>query len=303
MTKKINFKDIGMILLGSTIMTVAVRYVLDPAGLVTGGVSGLSIVVKDLGARFGCNIPLWVSNVVLNIPIFLFALKTEGLRGILRALLSWVTMSVELVFFPDLSLPHDNLLLVSLYGGVLFGAGTGILLSVHATSGGTDMLASSMIHFAAGRRLDRTKKNRASRIFRQISYGTLIAILDGIVVVVGAFVFSIEHTLYALISIVVMGKITDLIVNRGTAARMLMIISEKNEEIAQTVMKELDRGVTSLHATGMYRNEDRTVLLCICGRRELVEIKDIVRQYDRNAFFVIGNVNEVLGEGFIENWS
>lgn len=301
--RKIHAKDVLMILFGTTLLTIALEYVLDPSGLVTGGVSGLSIVIKSLGAKAGVDIPLWVSNVLLNVPIFIFAWKTDGLAGILRTFLSWVIMSVELVVLPEIPIPHDNLFLVSLYGGVLFGAGTGILLSVHATSGGTDMLANAIIHHAAKRQLDRSKTNRTTKMFRQISYGTLIAVLDGIVVVVGALVFPLEHTLYALISIYIMGKITDLIVDRGKQAKMVMIISDKYEEIAKAVMTELDRGVTSLHATGMYLNTDRKVLLCICSRRELVEIKDIVKEHDRRAFFTIGSVNEVLGEGFVETWS
>lgn len=295
--KKLHAKDVLTILLGSTLLTIAVKYVFDPAGLVTGGVSGLSIVIKVLGERVGIAIPLWVSNVALNVPIFLFALKTEGFRGILRTALCWLMMSAELAVFPDLPPISDNLFLVSLYGGVLFGAATGILLSCRSTSGGTDMLANSILHFAA------KHKKGSSRLFRQMSYGVLIAILDGIVVIIGACVFDPEHTLYALLSIYVTGKITDLILDRGKSARMVLIVSEKNEEIAKAVMEELDRGVTSLHATGMYKNVDRSVLLCICSRRQLVDVKDIVREYDRNAFLTIGNVNEVLGEGFIESWS
>ena len=304
--KKLRIRDALIILLGSTIVALALKYVYDPAGLVTGGVSGLSIIAKEIGARCGIVIPLWISNVVFNIPIFLFAIKTEGVRGILRTGLCWVIMSVELAILPEPFFPADNLLLVTIYGGILFGAGTGILLSVRATSGGTDMLANSMIHYAAGKGIKPGASGRradVTRRFRQISYGTLIAILDGIIVAAGILVFDPEHTLFAIISIYVMGKVTDLILNRGKDARMVLIISDHDEAIAQAVMKELDRGVTALHATGMYKGTERTVLLCICSRRDIVDLKEIVKEYDPDAFFVIGRVNEVMGEGFIENWS
>ncbi|MCR5452911.1 MAG: YitT family protein [Lachnospiraceae bacterium] len=304
--KKLRLKDVLTIFIGSMIMTIALKYILDPAGLVTGGVSGLAIVIKTLGARAGINIPLWVSNVVFNVPIFLFALKTEGFRGILRTGLCWVLMSVELAVMPNWVIPTEDLLLVSIYGGILFGASTGILLSVRATSGGTDMLANSIIHYAAGKQVARGEGgafDSFTKRFKQISYGRLIAILDGIIVVIGALVFDIERTLFAIISIFIMGKVTDLIVNRGKDARMVLIVSEKSNEIAEAVMRDMDRGVTSLHATGMYKNVDRDVLMCICSRRDIVDIKDIVSEFDKGAFFVIGNVNEVMGEGFIENWS
>ena len=304
--KKLRIRDVLIILLGSTIVAAALKYVFDPAGLVTGGVSGLAVIAKEIGARYGIAIPLWVSNVVLNIPIFLFALKTEGFRGILRTGLCWVIMSVELALLPEPFFPADNLLLVALYGGILFGAGTGILLSVRATSGGTDMLANSIIHYAAGKGLKPGAAGRraaVTRRFKQISYGTLIAVLDGMIVAAGTLVFDLEHTLYAVISIYVMGRVTDLILNRGKDARMVLIISDHDHEIAQTILKELDRGVTALHATGMYKGTDRNVLLCICSRRDIVDIKEIVKECDPDAFFVIGRVNEVMGEGFIENWS
>ena len=296
--RKLKSRDVWTILLGSLLMSIAVKYVLDPAGLVTGGVSGLSIVVKDLGRRAGISLPLWLGNVVFNVPIFLFALWTDGLRGILRTGLCWVLMSVELLILPDPWYLPDNLLLVSLYGGVLFGASTGILLGARTTSGGTDLLASSLIHFAAKRRL----KGGSGSVLRQVSYGALIAVLDGAVVAIGALVFDLEHTLYAILSVYVMGKVTDLIMDRGKSARMVLVVSDQSDPIAADIMEGLDRGVTALHATGMYRGTDRRVLLVVCGRRELVEVKDIVKERDPKAFVTVGSVSEVLGEGFLENW-
>lgn len=290
MKKRINrirLRDAFVIFLGSTLMAFAVKYIFDPAGLVTGGVSGLTIIIKDLSARFlGYPIPLWVSNVVLNVPIFLFAIKTDGPRSVMRTGLSWIIMSVELAIMPEWAPLGNNLLLVSLYGGLCFGVATGLLLSVRATSGGTDMLGNSL-----------------HKYFRQYSMGRIILVLDGLIVVLGALVFDIEHTLYAIISVFVMGKLTDKVLDSGKKAKMAFIISEKNQEIAQEIMTELDRGVTALHGRGMYQGEEKDILFCICSKRDIVDIKDIVKEHDRNAFFIIGNASEVLGEGFVENWT
>ena len=144
-TLKLRAADILLILLGSTITTAATKYFFDPAGLVTGGVSGLAIIIKYLTGRYAAlQIPLWVSNLLVNIPIFLFAWKTEGFRSIMRTGLSWLIITAELAVFPEYDLVSGNLLLVSIYGGICFGAGTGLLLLARATSGGTDMLGNSL---------------------------------------------------------------------------------------------------------------------------------------------------------------
>lgn len=283
---KLRMRDFLIILLGTTLISIDVKYVLDPAGLVTGGVSGLAIVIKFLTSQIvDGGIPLWVSNVLLNVPIFLFAIYAEGFRSIIRTGISFVIMSIELAVMPDLPLLTDDLLLTSVYGGILFGLGTGIILTARATSGGTDLL-SKAIH---------------SKL-RFISMGRLIQILDGAVVIVGAVTFSVEHTLFAIISVYISGKLTDVIVDAGKRAKMCLIISDQNEKIAQTIMKELDRGVTGLKGKGMYTGNSKVILLCICSKHDIPDIKDIVRSYDKRAFFIINNVSEAMGEGFVEHW-
>lgn len=284
--RKLRMKDFWIIFAGTTIVTFATKYIFDPSGLVTGGVSGLSIIIKYLSGHFGPReIPLWVSNLLINVPIFLFAWKAEGFRSIVRTGLSWIIMTAELALFPDYNFLPDNLLLVSIYGGICFGIGTGVLLTARATSGGTDMLANSLHHY-----------------LRQYSVGVILQILDGAVVILGAFVFNIEHTLYALISVFIMGKLTDWILARGKTAKCAMIISKCSDEIAHDILEDLDRGVTSVSGTGVYSGADRKILVCICSNKDIVEIKDIVKQYDPKAFFIINDVTEAMGEGFEEKW-
>lgn len=282
---KLRTKDVLLILIGSTVTSIATKYFFDPAGLVTGGVSGLAIIIKYLTGEYSpLQIPLWVSNLLVNIPIFLFAWKTEGFRSIMRTGLSWLIITAELAIFPEYDLISGNLLLVSVYGGICFGIGTGLLLMARATSGGTDMLG-----------------NTLHRYVRQYSVGRLIQFLDGIVVILGAVVFNVEHTLYALISVYIMGKITDWILTQGRTAKCAMIISDCSDEIARSILDDLSRGVTSVSGTGMYSGSSRKILICICSNKDIVEIKDIVKQYDRKAFFVIHDVTEAMGEGFVEN--
>lgn len=282
---RLSLTDILLILIGSTVTAAATKYFFDPAGLVTGGVSGLAIIIKYLTGQYASlQIPLWVSNLLVNIPIFLFAWKTDGFASIMRTGLSWMITTAELAFFPEYDLVSGNLLLVSVYGGICFGAGTGLLLLARATSGGTDMLGNSL-----------------HRYFRQYSVGRLIQILDGIVVILGAVVFNVEHTLYALISVFIMGKITDWILAHGRTAKCAMIISDCSEDIAKDILNDLSRGVTSVSGTGMYSGTSRRILICVCSNKDIVEIKDIVQHYDPHAFFIVSDVTEAMGEGFVEN--
>ena len=284
-TRKVLF-DLLLMIIGATLTAVATKYVYDPSGLVTGGVSGLSIIARSVCTRYlGREFPLWLSSIVFNIPIFLYAVKVLGIRNILRTGFVWLLLTAELYFLPELSFIPDNLLLVAVYGGILMGTGSGLLLQSRSTSGGSDLLGESLHHH-----------------IRSVSVGRLIQIIDGIIVTAGLLTFGVEHTLYAMISVFIMGKVIDLVLNQGKSAKMATIISDENEQIAAEIMASLDRGVTGLNGRGMYTGKDKRVLICICSNKDLVSIKDIVRKYDPRAFLVVGNVTEALGEGFVEEW-
>ncbi len=283
---KRTLKELPLLIIGATLTAVATKYVYDPAGLVTGGVTGLSIVAKSVGLRYyGMDIPLWMGSLIFNIPIFLYAIKQCGIKHVLRTGFVWLLLTAELYFMPDMTFISDNLLLVAIYGSILMGAGSGMLLSARATSGGSDMLGEAM-----------------HRSLRSVSVGRLIQVIDGIIVALGLFTFGVERTLYAIISVYIMGKVIDIVLHKGKSAKMATIISDHNEEIAQEIMTSLDRGVTGLYGSGMYTGKDKRVLLCICSNKDLVEIKDIVKKHDPKAFFVVGNVDEAMGEGFLEEW-
>ena len=283
---KRTLRELPLLIIGATLTAVATKYVYDPAELVTGGVSGLSIIAKSVGLRYyNVDIPLWMGSLIFNIPIFLYAIKQCGIKHVIRTGFVWAVLTAELYFMPDMSFIPDNLLLVSIYGSILMGVGSGMLLSARATSGGSDMLGEAMHH-----------------TIRSVSVGRLIQIIDGLIVALGLVTFGIEHTLYAIISVYIMGRVIDIYLHKGKSAKMATIISEKNDEIAQEIMTSLDRGVTGLYGSGMYTGKDKRVLLCICSNKDLVEIKDIVKKHDPKAFFVVGNVDEAMGEGFLEEW-
>ena len=272
------YVDYMLIVLGSFIIGFAIKNMYDPVNLVTGGASGLAIIMKELG-----KIPLWVTNTVVNIPLFLAAYKIKGWKFIKRTLIATASLSVSLYVLPYTPFVTDDLLLASLFGGIVTGVGTGLVLLCKATTGGTDMLA-VLLH----------------RKFRHYSIAQIIQVLDGIIVLVGATVFGIRFALYALISIYALAKITDGMIEGMKFSKQAFIISDKSKEIADTIMTEMERGVTALDAVGMYSGLGRQMLFCVVSKKEIVQLKEIVQSHDAGAFVIVNDAREVFGEGFIE---
>ena len=271
MKKRPVYVDYILIVLGSFIIGFAIKNMYDPVNLVTGGASGLAIVMKALG-----NVPLWVTNTVVNIPLFLASYKIKGWNFIKRTLVATIALSVSLYV-------TDDLLLASLFGGIVTGVGTGLVLLCRATTGGTDMLA-VLLH----------------RKFRHYSIAQIIQVLDGIIVLVGATVFGIRYALYAMIAIYALAKITDGMIEGMKFSKQAFIISDKSKEIADTIMTEMERGVTALDAVGMYSGLGKQMLFCVVSKKEIVQLKEIVQAHDTGAFVIVNDAREVFGEGFIE---
>ena len=235
------WKDYGAITIGTILIGLATKNIFDPASMVTGGVSGIAIIGKELW-----NLPLWVTNTVLNIPLFLAGFKIMGWKFIKRTLYATVLLSVAFYILPEGMYIEDDLLL--------------------------------------------------SALFAQI-----MQVLDGLVVVAGATVFGIRAALYALIAIFCMGKVADGLIEGMKFSKQVYIISDKYKEISDAIMTRMGRGVTGLAAKGMYSDETKNMLFCVVSRKEIVEIKEIVSEYDPKAFFIVSDAREVFGEGFIED--
>lgn len=272
------YVDYLLIILGSFIIGFAIKNMYDPVNLVTGGASGLAIIVKSIGS-----VPLWMTNTVVNIPLFFAAYKIKGWKFIKRTLVATASLSVSLYMIPYMPFVTDDLLLASLFGGIVTGVGTGLVLLCHATTGGTDMLA-VLLH----------------RKFRHYSIAQIIQFLDAVIVLVGASIFGIRYALYALIAIYALAKITDGMIEGMKFSKQAFIISEKSREIADLIMKDMERGVTALDAVGMYSGLGKQMLFCVVSKKEIVQLREIVEGLDPKAFVIVNDVREVFGEGFIE---
>ena len=273
-----------MIIVGTGLMSLAINSVFDASGLVTGGFSGVAIIIKawTKGLVNG-GIPLWVTNCVLNIPLFFIAWRVKGFSFIKKAILGEVSLSAWLAIQPVFHLAGDDLLLAALYGGVIQGMGIGLVFLGGGTTGGTDMMAAIIQKF-----------------LQHYSISQIMQIIDGAVVVIGMYVFGIHKALYAIIAVYLVTKVSDGLIEGLKFSKAVYIITEKPEEIARMIMEDLDRGATGINVKGMYSGQDKLMLFVVVNKKEIVMLKEKVDEIDPQAFVIVTDAREVHGEGFIE---
>lgn len=277
-------KDFVMIAAGTVCMALAVNLVYEPLGMVTGGISGLSIVVRRLtGQWLGNGVPVWLSNLLLNIPIFLTALKIKGRSYMRMTLFANLCFTGALFLIPVPDTPQKDFVLASVVGGVLTGAGLGLVFSRGCSTGGTDLLGAVIHHF-----------------FPYYPVGQILFLLDCLIIAAGAWVFGIRPAVYAAVAIYLTTRLMDTIVAGGNFAKLAYIISDHYEEIGHSVMSQLGRGVTVLEGAGMYTGKQRKMLMCVVDRKQINRVSQIARNIDKKAFVIISDIREVQGEGFVE---
>lgn len=277
----INFKKSAISLIqttfGTLLMALSVDLFLLPNQLSVGGFSGLGTIGFYL-----FNIPVGTTTLILNIPLFVIALIKNGKKFFLDSLVGTLSLSLFLNLFENVSSITQSGFLACIYGGILSGIGTSIVLKANASTGGSDLLAQI-----------------AKSYKPDIKPGAIIVLIDAIVVIISTIVFGeIEIGLYSAIAIYIMGKVIDLFFEGIDFAKMIIIISSKFQEISDEINKEVKRGTTAIYGRGMYREEEKKLLLCVASRGEVREIRKIVNEIDRNAFLIITNAREVYGKGF-----
>ena len=275
--------DIALILLGTLCMSAPVKLIYEPMKMVMGGFGGFAIVIKYFAQGFGLDIPVWLSNALLNIPVFIIALFVLGKDFVAKTLLGAVSFAVWLYIIPTYDLCGGDFLLAVAIGGLLDGVGIGLIFLTNSTSGGTDMV-SAILH----------------KFFKHYSVPSILFIVDGLIVVLGAFVLGFRNAMYGIITIYFLTKISDTMLEGVKFAKLVYIISDEYEKIAKLIMSEMDRGVTALSAKGMYTNKEKSMLFCVVGKKEIVKLKEIAAATDPRSFIIVSDVREAFGEGFIE---
>ncbi|MEG0806080.1 MAG: YitT family protein [Lachnospiraceae bacterium] len=282
--KKI-IRDYLCIFLGTGIMALSITFVFAPINMVTGGFTGIAIILNAItkGILTG-GIPLWLTNLALNIPVFLVAFLIKGKRFIGRTAFATLSLSLWLYLLPSLDLVDGDHVLAAIFGGMLTGVGIGLVLRSQATTGGTDMVAVLL----------------QSKLLRHYSVPQIMQVLDGTVIIVGIFLFGIKSGLYAIVAIFILSKVSDGLTEGMKFSRAAYIITACSEQVAGSIMQDLHRGVTGIKAKGMYSKEEKCMLYCVVSKKEVVWLKDLVMEIDPNAFVIVTDAREVLGEGFIE---
>ncbi|MDT3843531.1 MAG: YitT family protein [Bacillota bacterium] len=271
------WETITLISLGTMFMAVGMANIYDPYRMVTGGVGGIAIILRAI-----LGVPLWVSNAVINIPLFLGGYAVKGWKFLVKTVYATVLLTIVLMFLPQVNLiPGNDLFLAAIFGGLLNGIGCGLVFACKATSGGTDLLAAIIQHFLP-----------------HYSITQMLQFVDWCIIIVGIHFFGIELALYAVISIYVMNRVCSMILDGMHFAKTAFIISDRASEIAASIMQELGRGVTGIQAFGMFTGKEGKMLYSVISNREVPLLKDIVWRIDPSAFVIVSDAKEVLGEGF-----
>ena len=279
------YVDYLFIFMGTGIMALAIQCIFEPIGLVTGGFSGIAIIIRKMTAGIvEGGVPLWLKNLALNVPVFIAALIIKGRKFLGRTVIGTVLLSFWLYVIPQVDLTQGDYMLSAVFGGVITGIGIGFVLLAKATTGGTDMVSALI-----------------QKYVRHYSVVQILQVIDGMVVLAGLYVFGLKPALYAIVAIFITSKVSDALMEGMKYSKAAFIITDYYKEIADAIMTQLDRGLTGLDATGMYSGDKKTVLYCVVSKKEIVELKDIVAKIDPKAFVIVTDAREVFGEGFLEN--
>lgn len=269
------FWKIFYILLGSLIIAVSVNGLLIPHRLLSGGVTGLAILI-----HYFSGISTGFIIFLINIPIFLLGSKYISKRFTILSLIGMLSFAFFLNLTKNVSFPVEDLILVAIFGGVLNGLGAGIVFRSRGSLGGTDIIAVIFNKYSA------------------FSIGSILMSINAIILVLSALYFNLQLALYTMITMYISTQVVDFVQEGLNHRKNVIIISDKAEEIATRILLRVRRGVTFLHGEGAYTHKQREIIYCIIKSMELPKLKEMVAELDPQAFMAVTDTKEVLGRGF-----
>lgn len=274
MKRAIDYIQIGV---GTLVAALSVNLFMIPNQLASGGLGGLLLLLHYLWS-----IPIGTTYLAVNLPIFAWLYRLHGWHGLMKTVWGTASFSLFLELTRPLAgyAPTQNLLLASIYAGVLMGLGLGLAIRVGGSTGGTSAIGHVVRHYTG------------------FDLSRFLLLTDLLIFAVGAFVLSMEAILYAAITTFLVMKLIQTVLEGFSTSRCLLIISEKPDAVSQSILRELQRGVTRLSGKGEYSGQPRPVLLCVVGETEVLRIKRLVLAADPNAFLVVTDAREVEGQGF-----
>lgn len=271
--------DFVMIFIGCFIASLGVNLFLVNAKLLSGGATGIALMLQYL-----FDIPSGISVFLINIPLFFVSYKFLNKKFTIYSGVGMLSLSICLIItkpFSVLTSHINDLLLNCIYGGVLCGLGYGLVFSRNGSTGGTDIITMLL------------RKN-----YPNLEIGKLSFAINCIIVFIGAIIFDLSKALYTLFSMFSQGTVVDKVINGFYSKKLLLIISEKEEDIIKYVIKDMNRGVTSLVAEGEYTHKLKKMLYIAVTASQMVHLKNKILRIDPKAFITIIDVSEVNGKGF-----
>lgn len=263
------------LLLGSLIYTVGLEVFLVPNNIIDGGVVGISIMASYLS-----NVPFGVFMVALNLPFLYLGYKQMGRTFAISTIVAIVAISILSGFFEPVPRITEDDFLSAIFGGIITGAGVGLIIRHGGSLDGTEIIAIIM---------DRKTS---------FSVGEIVMFFNLFILGTAGFVFGWDKAMYSLVTYFVISKMIDIVIKGLDESYAVMIVSDEYEEIADALMHRLGRGVTYLHGQGAYTGADKQVLYCVVTRLEVVKLKDIALEKDENAFVTINPVHDIVGGRF-----
>lgn len=274
--KIIVIEIIGTIV-GAFIMAVATSLFLLPNQLSSGGFSGIATIFY-----YFLKIPMGTTILAFNIPLFLFAGYKLGKSFLIKSIIGTATFSISIDILDKLEPLTQDRFLACIYGGIIVGLGTAIILKSNSSTGGSDLVSYLVRKYNP-----------------DIRMSNVITIMDTVIVVLNVLFFKeVEIGLYSAIAIYLMGKIIDIIFEGIYFTKLLIIISDRNQEIAEEIGDKVRKGTTGLFGKGMYTNENKLILMCAASRGDVSRVKQVARKIDPKSFIIIANAREVVGLGF-----
>lgn len=271
-------KDMIMVTIGAIVAALGINMFLVHANLLSGGLSGITLMLQYL-----TGFPAGYSILILNIPLFFLSYKKVNKRFTFLSFVGTVVLSVALIFTEPLKdfVRVNDILLLGIYGGVLNGIGLGVIFSNHGSSGGLDIISALI------------KKK-----YENFEIGTITFVVNFLIVGIAATIFGLTSALYTLVSMYITSYLMDKVIKGFNRQKLILIITEKEEEVSESIMSGLKRGVTFLYAKGAYKKQEKKVLYCAVSLKEVPKLKYIIREIDGDAFISILDASEVEGRGF-----
>ena len=271
--------EMGMIVLGNLAIAIGVSFFILPSNILSGGVAGIAVALEPV---FHIEPRLVINGLTIGLYILGAVLlgKQFALKTFVSTIVYPLFITVLGIWFADVRIT-SNPLLASIYGGIFVGTGIGLVYRVGGSTGGMDippLIINKYTH---------------------IPLSSLVMMIDGLTVLLGTIVYGIEASMIGLVSVWVCGQVINKLITLGAReAKNVLIISEKHDEVIQQIYQQIDRGVTILHATGAYTQQEKPVIMVVLYKKQFIELNRVIAAVDPEAFVIVSDVNEVQGRGF-----